>query len=173
MGNHVRLMFARVAHLPDGIPAGISYTVLFNGHKQKSTAAVLLGGVVSVRPGIRRYLRLVTDPSGTVVSGAAVTATNVGTGAEQNSATNGSGLYQFSALPLGQYEIRAVKTGFGPLARTGVRLSVGENARVDLSLQISGSNQSVTINEDGPGGPYFHREHCGPRRPGTDQRPSA
>ena len=43
----------------------------------------------------------VTDPSGAVVAGASVTATNVETGVATTLTTNTQGYYSFQSLPLG------------------------------------------------------------------------
>lgn len=92
----------------------------------------------------------VTDPSGAVVSGAAVTATNADTGASRDAVTDSTGHYQLFSLPLGQYEVHARKPGFTERVRKGVRLVAGQEATVDLSLQIGEATQQVTIIDDAP-----------------------
>jgi uncharacterized surface anchored protein len=47
----------------------------------------------------------VTDPSGAVVAGASVKATNTGTGIAQTTTTTGDGEFSFQDLPLGTYKI--------------------------------------------------------------------
>src|SRR5277367_3534768 len=54
----------------------------------------------------------VTDQSGAIISGAAITARNVDTEASRETITDNAGHYQLFSLPLGQYEVRAKKTGF-------------------------------------------------------------
>ena len=54
----------------------------------------------------------VTDQSGATLSGSAVTAKNVDTGAVRGTVTDAEGRYQFFSLPVGQYEIRGAKAGF-------------------------------------------------------------
>jgi len=92
----------------------------------------------------------VADSSGAVLSAAAVTAKNVDTGAVRNAVTNGEGLYQLFSLPPGEYEIRARKPGFKEEIRSGVHLSVGQKADVDLSLGVGEISQQVTVNADAP-----------------------
>jgi hypothetical protein len=92
----------------------------------------------------------VTDPSVAVVSGAAVTAKNTNTGAIRDAVTDSTGHYELLALPLGQFEISVRKAGFSATVRKGVRLVVGQNATVDLSLQLAQANQQVTIDADAP-----------------------
>jgi hypothetical protein len=90
----------------------------------------------------------VTDQSGAIVQGSSVTAKNVETGAIRTTLTDAEGHYQFFSLPVGQYEIRSVKTGFTEVVRTGVNLAVGHFASVDMSLRIGESAQQVTVNAD-------------------------
>ena len=90
----------------------------------------------------------VTDQSGAIVQGSSVTAKNVETEAIRTTLTDAEGHYQFFSLPVGQYEIRSVKTGFTEVVRTGVNLAVGQLASVDMSLRIGESAQQVTVNAD-------------------------
>src|SRR6195256_3212899 len=54
----------------------------------------------------------VTDPSGAVVAGASVKATNSGTGIAQITTTTSDGQYSFQDLPLGTYSIAVTASGF-------------------------------------------------------------
>jgi hypothetical protein len=91
----------------------------------------------------------VKDQSGAVVSAASITAKNLDTGAKRDTQTDAAGRYQISSLPVGEYEIRAVKAGFTEI-RTGVQLVVNQNAIVDMTLRIGESNQSVEVKGDAP-----------------------
>lgn len=92
----------------------------------------------------------VMDPSGGTVQGATVTARNVDTGLERTTTSDDQGRYQIHALPLGPYEVRADKSGFEEVVRVGVRLLVGEDATVELSLTVGQVSQKVTIVDDAP-----------------------
>ena len=91
---------------------------------------------------------IVTDPSGAAVSAASVTARNLDTGLSRSGGTDQAGRYQFSALPIGQYEIRVKKDGFAEEIRTGIRLVVGQDANVDLRLRIGAVNEEVKVSGD-------------------------
>ena len=54
----------------------------------------------------------VTDPSGAVISGATVTATNLATGQARTVKTNASGSYQIALLPPGNYSVHFEAPGF-------------------------------------------------------------
>ncbi len=90
----------------------------------------------------------VSDQSGAVISGATVTAKKVDTAASRITVTDLQGRYQFFALPVGEYEIHAAKTGFTEEVRTGVHLVVGQSAAVNMDLHVGESSQQVTVNGD-------------------------
>ncbi|HTW65098.1 MAG TPA: carboxypeptidase regulatory-like domain-containing protein [Bryobacteraceae bacterium] len=92
----------------------------------------------------------ITDPSGAVVPGASVTATNTETGAAREAFADGQGRYQMSLLPAGQYEISAKKSGFREAVRTGIQLLVNQTATVDFTLQVGEAGQQITVKGDAP-----------------------
>jgi hypothetical protein len=93
---------------------------------------------------------VVTDSSGARIPAAAVTVKNVETGAVRNTFTGAAGGYQVLALPVGEYEIRVSKSGFQEQVRGGIHLAVGQEAGVDLTLQVGEVKQQVTVREDAP-----------------------
>ncbi len=92
----------------------------------------------------------VTDPSGALISGAAVTARNNDTGATRSTVSNGAGLFQLPALPVGRYDVRVSKSGFAEEIRSGLNLVVGQDATLNIQLRIGTTNQQVTVNADAP-----------------------
>ena len=92
----------------------------------------------------------VTDQSGAVISAATVTTENVDTGAVRDTTSDESGRYHVFSLPVGQYQVSASKQGFTEEIRTGVQLVIGQDATVDLSLQVGAVSEKVTVNEDAP-----------------------
>jgi len=91
--------------------------------------------------GSGRSFGTVTDQSGGALAGAAVSAKNLGTGAERRRGRGCRGALPFSSLPVGQYEIRSGKAGFAEVVRTGVRLAVGQSATVDMELPVGESSR--------------------------------
>jgi len=89
---------------------------------------------------------VVIDPSGAVVPQVEVTVRNVGTNVGRTVTTNEVGRYEVVALQPGSYEIRASKSGFATLLRTGVTLAVGARVAVELAMSISGTVETVTVN---------------------------
>ncbi|MBV9342588.1 MAG: carboxypeptidase regulatory-like domain-containing protein [Acidobacteria bacterium] len=91
---------------------------------------------------------VITDSSGAAVSAATVNARSLESGTSRSGVTDQSGRYQFFALPVGVYEIRATKEGFAEGIRSGVRLVVGQDASVDLSLRIGEVTEKVKVTAD-------------------------
>src|SRR4029077_2535633 len=89
---------------------------------------------------------LVTDATGSVVPGADVVVRNVDTNVARNLKSNDAGLYEAVSLQPGSYEVKATKPGFATLTRTGINLSVGQRAVVDLAMTVSGTSETVTVN---------------------------
>jgi carboxypeptidase family protein len=89
----------------------------------------------------------VSDPSGAVVTGATVTATNVGTGYTRDVVTDSTGGYTFTLLPVGTYELAVTMAGFKKYTRTGILLSVNQVASVNVTLDIGSTTQQVDVKE--------------------------
>ena len=79
---------------------------------------------------------VVTDQTGAALRDVVVTIKNVDTGATRKSATDGGGHYRESGLPPGSFEIRAAKPGFADETRMGISLAVGQDAAVDIRMQL-------------------------------------
>jgi hypothetical protein len=90
----------------------------------------------------------VADPSGAPVSAAAVTARNLETGAVRSTTTDDAGRYLVLSLPVGQYEVRVTKAGFKEAIRSGIQLVIGQEARVDLNLQVGAVETQVFVASD-------------------------
>jgi hypothetical protein len=93
---------------------------------------------------------VITDTSGARVPAAAVTVKNVETGSLRSTVSDDAGRYQVLALPVGEYEIRVSKAGFREQIRSGIHLAVGQEAGVDLTLQLGEVKQQVTVAAEAP-----------------------
>ena len=92
----------------------------------------------------------INDPSGAPISGAEIVVKSLETGALRNTVTDEGGRYQVLALAVGEYEVRATKSGFQEEVRNGIHLVVGQEARVDLKLAVGEIKQRITVTEDAP-----------------------
>lgn len=77
-------------------------------------------------------------------------ARNLDTGVSRAIRTDQAGRYRLFALPVGRYEVRATKQGFSEGVRTGIRLAVGQEAKVDVRLHIGQLSENVTVTADAP-----------------------
>jgi len=92
----------------------------------------------------------VTDQSGAAVPNAKVTATSQQTGLSRSTITNDSGLYSFPQLPVGTYDLSVEASGFKLSKNTGIGLTVGAVATVNVALQVGGTQETVTVNAETP-----------------------
>src|SRR6202041_155713 len=79
---------------------------------------------------------VVTNETGAGLRDVEVTIKNSDTGVTRTIATDGSGHFQASGLPLGRIEIRAAKPGFADETRMGMSLAAGQEATVDIKMQM-------------------------------------
>src|SRR5688572_13961748 len=86
----------------------------------------------------------VTDVTGGVLPAATIIVRNVATGATRQAVTGDDGRFTIAALPAGDYEVRSELKGFRPLVRSGIALTVGENAALILKLEV-GATDAVTV----------------------------
>ena len=87
----------------------------------------------------------VTDSSGGLVPGATVIVQNEATGTSNRQTTTSSGLYAFSALPVGSYSVIVEITGFKKAKRSQNILTVGTPLTVDVRLEIGEVTETVTV----------------------------
>jgi len=92
----------------------------------------------------------VEDASGGGVGGAAVTVKSLETRATRAVTTDDAGNYRLLSLPLGLQELKVEKTGFKAAMRTGINLVVGQEAVVNVRLEVGEYLQQVTVSEDVP-----------------------
>ena len=92
----------------------------------------------------------VTDQRGAAISSATVSVQNLDTGLARTAIADQSGHYDFFALPVGIYEVRASKDGFAEGIRSGIHLDVDRQARADVSLRVGHVNEHVKVTEDVP-----------------------
>lgn len=90
-------------------------------------------------------LGTVTDPSGASVSGAKVTAKNVGTNVISVTQTTGTGDYTLPLLPVGDYTVTVEANGFKSETKSGIRLQINEKVRADFQLQVGSQTDTVTV----------------------------
>jgi carboxypeptidase family protein/TonB-dependent receptor-like protein len=87
----------------------------------------------------------VTDQTGAVLPGAQVAISNDRTGLKRQSTTDSTGRYRVLDLPEGTYTIEVSATGFKPLKKTNIAVTIGQVNAEDLQLQVGALSQEVTV----------------------------
>ena len=82
------------------------------------------------------------------VPGATVVATNLRTGQVNSETTSVDGHYRFPLLQVGEYEVLITAAGFSDYRQTGIRLSAGQSARVDIGLALGNASETITVKAD-------------------------
>jgi hypothetical protein len=93
---------------------------------------------------------IVTDVSGAVVPGAAVTLIQDKTSESRSLSSDSDGRFTFPALQPGNYSLRVERQGFQTLEQKGIVLSANETLAVgDLKLQPGQVSETVSITSEG------------------------
>src|SRR5215472_47663 len=90
-------------------------------------------------------LGTVTDATGAVVPGAAVSVTSQGTGAARATKTDDTGHYVVPLLPIGTYSISVSSQGLKTVEQKDIVLQVDENRELDFSLPAAAVQQTVEV----------------------------
>ena len=109
---------------------------LIAGHWVSSANAQATNAQVSGR---------VVDSTGAVIPNATIDVQNTGTGLDRTVTSSASGEYVIPSLPVGAYKLKAVAAGFKTYTQSGLVLEDGQNARVDVTLQIGSTSETVEV----------------------------
>jgi hypothetical protein len=114
----------------------LGLAVLIVGSFQPSAWAQLYSGSLT---------GVVADPTGAVVPAAKVTLTDVNKGFTFHALTDPTGRYVLRNLPPSGYSLAVEAAGFHTYTRSGIVLDVGQNAEVNVGLEVGAANQSVEV----------------------------
>src|SRR5437763_4330753 len=87
----------------------------------------------------------VTDPNGSVVTGATVVVKNNTTLVESTMTTSDNGTFTVPALATGLYTVTIAHSGFKQAVVTGVKVNVGTPSSVNVALEIGAASETVTV----------------------------
>ena len=85
------------------------------------------------------------DATGAVLPGVTIHVANLDTGAQRTVTTGVDGGFRALLLPLGTYTVRAEMQGFKAAERTGVKLSAGQTATLNFTLEVGGVQEVVSV----------------------------
>ena len=126
----------------NGVDSSRTYLILL-------VASLLLSFTSAGRAGQSEsasIIGLVTDESGAVLPGVAVTATSPSLQIAQISdVTNERGEYRLAPLPIGTYQVEYSLSGFQGVRREDILLTVGFVAKMDIVLKVGSLTESVTV----------------------------
>ncbi len=87
----------------------------------------------------------ITDTSGAVISGATVTLLAPATQLQRNATTNSSGIYNFTQLGVGTFQLSITSDHFKPLTIDHVDVLYGQVRTVDAKLQVGTATEQVEV----------------------------
>src|SRR5260370_23506920 len=128
-----------------------SHRTLANLILKISVAAMLLIATSAWAQSFRGSTRgTVTDPSGSVIAGAKVTAKNIGTGLQREATTGADGGYVLAELPAGEYTVTAESAGLSPSAQN-VQVNVGLDTTANFDLtKVEKRTEQLTGTAEAP-----------------------
>ncbi|HUK87023.1 MAG TPA: MG2 domain-containing protein, partial [Terriglobales bacterium] len=92
----------------------------------------------------------VTDPSGAVIVGAKVAATNSTTQVTAEAITDQAGQYELRNLPVGDYKVQVTAANFVSAIITDVPVRAGQVTELSLALRVGAASETVTVEASAP-----------------------
>jgi hypothetical protein len=95
-------------------------------------------------------LGTITDASGAVLPGVTVTVKNIDTSQSRAIVSDAAGRYRMPLLQPGHYEVTIQLQGFQTMVRSGITITVGQQAVVDAKLSLGNVSESITVEGAAP-----------------------
>ncbi|PYV19384.1 MAG: carboxypeptidase regulatory-like domain-containing protein, partial [Acidobacteria bacterium] len=87
----------------------------------------------------------VSDPTGAVIVGAKVTLVDKSTNTSTSTESNGSGVYTFTNVKPGTYDLTSSKSGFRDWRFAGAHVLVGGQLTLNIEMKLGAAVQEVTV----------------------------
>ncbi len=132
-----------------GPPIWRHYLIMFKKNLAKAAMFLFLPFLslaVFAQTDTARIQGTVTDTSGAVIPGAAVTVTNTDQGTRYPATSGGSGNFTVSGLPRGNYKIKVDASGFASVEQS-FALDVSQVKALDFKLQPGAASTTVTVTD--------------------------
>src|SRR6516162_4719958 len=118
-------------------------------------AIVILGGwtkpsYAQVGAAVAQLNGTVRDASGGSVAKASLSLRNTETNRKYTTVSNENGLYVLANVPSGSYELTTDATGFAKSTQTGIVLTVGQTATIDVTLKVASGVEKVVVTTETP-----------------------
>ena len=134
MWNSMRAAFARHRNLLNGM-----------GLRSAFVLVSLVGSSLLATAQQATIVGTVSDPSGAALPGVTITLTSLDSNTMKKIQTNEAGQYVLPDLNIGHYSVRAELTGFKVAEQKNVTLQVGDRDRIDFTMQVGGTQETVTV----------------------------
>src|SRR2546426_4720200 len=122
--------------LLSAITIGILLGCVPHGYSQATTSFAQLNGTVQ-------------DANGAAIVKASIALRNLDTNQAYTGTSNEAGYYIVPNLPPGRYELTVTSTGFGKHTQTGMVLTVGQTATVNVTLKVT-VEESISVTSETP-----------------------
>ena len=119
----------------------VCFALSFSVAGETSAFAQTASGVIS---------GVVQDESGAVVPAANITVTNQETGISRTVTSDSAGRYRVPGLIPDHYQVQAQLTGFQTVVKTGIELTVGSEAVINLVLEVGQVAEKTVVSADAP-----------------------
>ncbi len=92
----------------------------------------------------------VQDTSGRTIAGANITVRNEDTNQSSSVISSGSGFYVIPSLSPGRYELTTTYAGFGKYIQSGIALTVGQTATINVVLKVASQGETIVVTDIAP-----------------------
>src|SRR5467141_2885929 len=92
----------------------------------------------------------VTDATGAVVARAALTLRDLDTNRTYTATATEAGFYVLPNVTPGRYELKVSYTGFANFTRTGIVLTVGQTATINVTLDVASRGDQIMVDTEAP-----------------------
>ncbi|MGH9660991.1 MAG: carboxypeptidase regulatory-like domain-containing protein, partial [Bryobacteraceae bacterium] len=112
----------------------------------RAAALLLAAGALVAQEA--RLTGVVSDSTGGVLVGAAITATQTARNVAFQAQTGAEGRYLLPRLPIGTYQVKAEKAGFKTFVQSDVNLTTSSDALLNITMQLGNVAEQVTVSAE-------------------------
>ncbi len=92
----------------------------------------------------------VEDSAGAALNDATVTASDTERGTSSTTKTTQGGVFNFTNLPIGTYEVKAEAAGFDTAVQPPITLVLNQVARLDFKMKVGAVTNTVQVSSEAP-----------------------